>query len=60
MGTEYLPYLKIIEAHVRAFLTLNILSIGTVLEVYSILTNNLTNFDPPWLKLDNLTFYFCS
>ena len=30
LGAENLPYLKSIETHARAFLTLNILSIGTV------------------------------
>ena len=30
LGAENLPYVKSIETHVRAFLTLNILSIGTV------------------------------
>ena len=30
LGAEYLFYVKSIEIHARAFLTLNILSIGTV------------------------------
>ena len=30
MGAEYLPYVKSIETHARAFLPLNILAIGTV------------------------------
>ena len=31
LGAEYLSYVKSIETHARAFLTLNILCIGTVL-----------------------------
>ena len=30
MDAEYLPYVKSIETHARAFLPLNILAIGTV------------------------------
>ena len=30
LGAEYSSYVKSIETHARAFLTLNILSIGTV------------------------------
>ena len=34
LGAEYLSYVKSIDTHVRAFLTLNILSIGTVNELF--------------------------
>ena len=35
LGAENLSYVKSIETHARAFLTLNILSIGTVPDVIS-------------------------
>ena len=33
LGAEYLSYVKSIETHVRTFLTLNILPIGTVFKL---------------------------
>jgi hypothetical protein len=34
LGAKYISYVKSIETHARAFLTLNILSIGTVKELF--------------------------
>ena len=34
LGAEYLSYVKSIDTHARAFLTLDILSIGTVNELF--------------------------
>ena len=47
LGAEYLSYMKSIETHARAFLTLNILSIGTVYWSGILLirsSHDLTNF----------------
>ena len=38
LGAKYLSYVKSIETHARAFLTLNILSIGTVCQELKILS----------------------
>ncbi len=37
LGAKYLSYVKSIETHARAFLTLNILSIATVWDVVIII-----------------------
>ena len=43
LGAEYLSYSKSIETHARAFLTLNILSIGTVRSVVEMVEINETS-----------------
>ena len=40
MGADYTFYVKTIETHARAFLTLNILAIGRVMLVYNQVMND--------------------
>ena len=59
MGAEYSFYMKSIETHARAFLTLIILSKGTVVRIMSLSVRHSSHARPPLEKAITEDETFC-